>query len=224
MHPKAFLLDIEGTTTPVDFVTKTLFPFARRGLSRYVSDHWADPELELDVRGLGRGNAPDEFNDPIAVTDRLLELMDGDVKSTPLKSIQGRIWEEGYRTGQLQGAVYPDVEPALRRWRARGATIHIYSSGSVLAQKLLFGHLPQGDLTPLIDSYFDTTTGPKREATSYRRIAAAIGASADQILFLSDVREEVEAAREAGLSARIVVREGNVDRDAYAICTFDDIE
>lgn len=211
---KAYLLDIEGTTTPIDFVTRTLFPYARRSLRDFVDKVDAaliedadllSHEYERDV-----AEAPDWPNrpDPREMAPYLEWLMDHDRKSTGLKSIQGRIWEHGYRSGELQGEIYPDVEPAMRRWRDAGATIAIFSSGSVLAQKLLFSHLPNGDLTPLISAYFDTSTGPKREASSYEAIASRMSVEPSEALFLSDIFQEVDAARLAGMDALLVARAG----------------
>lgn len=211
---KAYLLDIEGTTTPIDFVTRTLFPFARRSLREFVvkvdSVLIEDAELLSHEYHRDVADAPAWPNRPDAreMAPYLEWLMDRDRKSTGLKSIQGRIWEAGYRSGELVGEVYPDVEPAMRRWLASGAMIHIFSSGSVLAQQLLFAHLPNGDLTPLISSYFDTTTGPKREAPSYLTIAGRIGVEPQEVLFLSDVIQEVDAAGEAGMGALLVDRSG----------------
>lgn len=145
--------------------------------------------------------------------------MDLDRKSPGLKAIQGKIWESGYRSGELKGEIYPDVVPAMRRWRAAGSRVYIYSSGSVLAQELLFRHSVEGDLTPLIDGYFDTGVGPKRSAASYEKIASSIGVLAGEILFLSDVIEEVAAATEAGLSAIQVVRSGD-GLAAGQVCDF----
>lgn len=211
---KAYLLDIEGTTTPIDFVTRTLFPFARRSLREFVDR--VDAALLEDAELLSHeyerdvADAPDwpSRPDPREMAPYLEWLMDHDRKSTGLKSIQGRIWESGYASGEILGEVYPDVEPAMRRWLASGATVHIFSSGSVLAQRLLFAHLPNGDLTPLITSYFDTTTGPKREASSYLTIAERIGVEPGDVLFLSDVIQEVEGARGAGMGAFLVDRSG----------------
>ena len=136
--------------------------------------------------------------------------MDRDRKSTGLKSLQGRIWEGGFRAGALRAHVYPDVRPALERWRGQGRRVAIFSSGSVLAQRLLFAHTTEGDLTPMIDGYFDTTTGPKREAASYARIAAALGAPPAAVMFVSDVAAELDAARAAGLRTALCVREAAV--------------
>jgi enolase-phosphatase E1 len=237
MTYRAYLLDIEGTTTPVDFVYKTLFPFARQALPEFLrrAPHGADAALmHEDARLLAEEHAADqaagkhppewpERPAPEGLLPYLLWLMDHDRKSRGLKSIQGRIWEEGYHSGALHGEIYPDVEPALHRWRTAGARIYIYSSGSVLAQKLLFGHLPQGDLTPLFAGHFDTEVGGKREAPSYAAIAARIGVPAAEILFLSDTPEEIRAARAAGLAAIQVVRAADAARTDASVRTFDEV-
>ena len=214
----AYLLDIEGTTTPVDFVYKTLFPFARRALPGFLAGAAPEPaalatELALLAdehradRAAGRSPPPWDERDAAGVVPYLLWLMDQDRKSRGLKSLQGRIWAQGYRSGSLHGELYPDVEPALRRWHERGARIYIFSSGSVLAQKLLFAHLPGGDLTPLLDDHFDTEIDSKRKTTNYARIAAELALPAAAILFLSDTPEELTAARAAGLAAVQVHRD-----------------
>jgi enolase-phosphatase E1 len=143
--------------------------------------------------------------------------MDRDRKSTALKSLQGRIWESGYRSGALRSHLYADVRPALERWRSEGKRVAIFSSGSVLAQRLLFAHTPEGDLTPMIDAFFDTTTGPKREAESYRRIAAALGMPPVGVLFVSDVAAELDAARAAGLKTALCVREGEAPPPGHPV-------
>jgi enolase-phosphatase E1 len=152
-------------------------------------------------------------------------LMHRDRKSTALKSLQGRIWEGGYRSGAVKSHVYPDVPLALERWRALGWSVAIFSSGSVLAQRLLFEHTVAGDLTPLIDAYFDTTTGPKREAGSYRRIAEKLRVEPGAILFVSDVPAELDAARTAGLATALCLREGALPPSAGhpLLRTFDDL-
>ena len=230
----AYLLDIEGTTTPVDFVYKTLFPFARRALPEFLESSLRDPAqkaaLEADAQLLAdeyradcaAGRSPpawDTEGPSAGLLPYLFWLMDADRKSRGLKSIQGRIWEQGYRSGGLFGELYPDVEPALRRWRGRGARVFIFSSGSVLAQKLLFAHLPGGDLTPLLDGHFDTEVGSKREPASYARIAAQIGLPAAEILFLSDTPEELTAARAAGLLA-LHVRRDDADLAGAGVRSF----
>jgi enolase-phosphatase E1 len=181
--PKAILVDIEGTTTSLSFVHETLFPYARARLPAYVAAHGGDLET-------------------------LLGWMDVDAKVTELKDIQGKIWAEGYAAGELKGQVYPDAAQALRRWHAAGIRLAVFSSGSVPAQKLIFGHSDQGDLAPLFSGWFDTTTGPKREAASYAKIAAALGEAPGEMLFLSDIVQETDAAKAAGLRALLIDREG----------------
>jgi enolase-phosphatase E1 len=195
-QPKAVLLDIEGTTSSIAFVAEVLFPYARAHLADYVAANRDEvAPILADVAG----------DDKVAT---LLRWIDEDAKQTPLKTLQGLIWAQGYADGTLQGHVYPDTPDALRRWDGAGVTIFIYSSGSVAAQKLIFGRSIAGDLTPLLSGYFDTTTGPKREAESYARIAAATGFVPGEILFVSDMQPEVDAARAAGLGALLIDRTG----------------
>lgn len=218
---RVVLLDIEGTTTPVDFVYKTLFPFARERLRAYLERVLTiDPEIAAVVDELHKQHddeaatgqrVPEWLDEPVdaklqSVVAYVHWLMDQDRKSHPLKVLQGKIWEEGFRGGMLLGEVYPDVPVALRRWIAFGARIGIYSSGSVLAQRLLFAHSIAGDLTPLIEWHFDTSVGGKMETASYRRIAEAIPANPAGILFISDVAKELDAARTAGLQTLLCVR------------------
>jgi len=191
----AIVTDIEGTTTPIEFVHKVLFPYARARLPAYVAANPNDPDVLEAARVAG--------GDPLAA---LLGWMDADAKVAPLKSLQGRLWHEGYRTGALQAVLYPDVAPALRRWHAAGKRLCVYSSGSVEAQKLLFGHTAEGDLCPLFSFFFDTRTGPKRERGSYAAIAGAIGLAASACLFLSDVEAELDAASQAGMQTCQLVR------------------
>jgi enolase-phosphatase E1 len=202
--PRAILLDIEGTTTPITFVYQTLFPYARQRLKTYLEAHGRLPEYQT-----------------------FIELMDQDSKSTALKDVQGHIWEEGYATGELVGAVFDDVAPALRRWRARGLDAGIFSSGSVLAQQLLFRHSSAGDLTPLLRWHFDTAIGPKTDLESYRRIASRIGEPTSRVLFVSDVVRELDAARAAGVVTALCIRPGNSappsGHSHAAIHTFDDL-
>jgi enolase-phosphatase E1 len=204
------LLDIEGTTTPIDFVYQILFPFARQRMAAFLSSQWNDAGVSSDVAQLGREHQA-EKGAPLGpsakdATRYALELMDQDRKSTGLKGLQGRIWEDGYAQGLLHGVVYDDVPRAFARWRARGVRIAIFSSGSVLAQKLIFGHSTAGDLGRDIVGYFDTTTGPKREAESYRRIAAALNVAPADVLFYSDVVAELDAARAAGMQTALAAR------------------
>ncbi len=193
MRPTAILTDIEGTTTPIAFVRDELFPYARARLPDFLARHGAEPEvaaLLAEATHLAASRP---------VQDALLAWMDADAKVTPLKALQGLIWEEGYARGELLGRLYPDVPPALRQWRARGIRLYVYSSGSEAAQRLIFGHSDAGDLAGLFSGFFDTRAGAKREAASYRAIARAIGLPPGEVLFLSDVGEELDAAAQAGL-------------------------
>jgi enolase-phosphatase E1 len=215
---QAILLDIEGTTTPVRFVYDVLFPYARARLFDFLRDHARDPAVQEDVAALRAEHARDTRAgaDPSPWGDDELGsaaeyarwLMDQDRKSTPLKSLQGRIWEEGYAAGTLRGQVFPEVPAVFERWTREGKTLAIFSSGSILAQRLIFTHSEAGDLERFLSAHFDTTTGPKNDAASYRRIADALGLAAAQVLFASDVTAELDAARGAGLGTVLVAREG----------------
>lgn len=216
---RAILLDIEGTTTPVDFVFQTLFPYARRHARAFLEEHREDP----GVRGLldqlagehsraaaGDSGVPpwEDRPAPASAAGFLCWLMERDSKITPLKALQGKIWEEGYRRGDLEGQMYGDVGPALARWHRQGKRLAIFSSGSVLAQQLIFAHSTAGDLTAYLEAYFDTATGPKREAASYLAIAKALALEPREILFVSDVPAELDAARAAGLGTAHSERPG----------------
>jgi len=207
------LLDIEGTTTPIAFVHDVLFPHARARVREWLAARLqSDPEAIEIVDGLRREyDAESAGGDALpwdldAVVARVYALMDQDRKSHALKQLQGRIWQDGYASGALESNVYPDVPAALARWTGAGLTVGIFSSGSVLAQRLLFAHSDAGDLTPFLRWHFDTSVGAKVDAGSYRRIAAAVGVDAGDILFVSDVVRELEAAREAGLRTTLCVR------------------
>jgi enolase-phosphatase E1 len=232
----AVLLDIEGTTTPIAFVTQVLFPHARTHLRSHLERHARSPGYaalfaafrdEHDAAALQGELVPPWVDEPeFARLEALAAyaewLMDRDRKSPALKELQGRIWEEGYRRGELVGDVFPDVPGALRRWRERNLPVGIFSSGSVLAQQLLFGYSSAGDLTPFLRWHFDTRVGPKIEADSYRKIAEAIGLRAASILFVSDVTRELSAARAAGMEVRLSIRPGNPqqpDRHAFVVTT-----
>ena len=219
----AVLLDIEGTTTPIDFVYSILFPYARTRVRNYVADHRLQPEVLADLSGLiaenvedtSRGLDPPQLNTSAeqasidAVDAYVRWLMDQDRKSTALKSLQGKIWDEGYRKGELRSQVFEDVPRAFRRWRKSGQTICIYSSGSVLAQKLLFANTDAGNLTPFISDYYDTNIGAKKDPDSYRRIAVRLKLDSSAILFVSDVADELNAAAAAGLHTLLCARPGN---------------
>jgi enolase-phosphatase E1 len=217
LQTRAILLDIEGTTTPVEFVYQTLFPFARRHVSAFLTAHSINEEVLADIARLReehRAEVSKDQNPPAWRDEARLEsaiayvywLMDHDRKSTGLKALQGKIWEAGYRSGELLGEVYADVPHAFERWRTQGKTLAIFSSGSVLAQRLLFSHTTAGDLTDFLSAYFDTTTGAKQDAESYRHIAAALALPTSAILFLSDVVVELDAAHQAGMQTALCVR------------------
>lgn len=238
----AVLLDIEGTTTPIAFVHEVLFPFARARLRAYLDAHRDVPEVRELFSTLAAEHAADVSAGagppPWRAASREAELasaeayarwlMDRDRKSPGLKQLQGWIWERGYREGELRGDLFPDVAPAIRRWRAAGLDVAIYSSGSVLAQKLLFGTTRDGDLTPLLGGFFDTGVGPKTSSDSYARIARALGRLPGGVVFVSDVVAELEAAAAAGLEVRLSARPGNALQpragDYERIETFDDMD
>ena len=212
---RGILSDIEGTTTPVSFVYEVLFPYAEARLEQACARASWVPAIAAAVEQLGkeyRVESADGALDGIDLGDGAPYakwLMAQDRKSSGLKMLQGLIWEDGYRDGSLRAQVYDDVPPALSAWREAGLRLRIYSSGSVLAQKLLFGHTAQGDLTPLFEGYHDTTTGPKKVADSYRKIADAYDLEPDAVLFLSDVPAELDAAAEAGMRTALLKRPGN---------------
>lgn len=237
---EALVLDIEGTTTPIDFVYKRLFPYARAYVKQYLATHLSSRDLLIDIRALIEENAADlerGLDPPLlketagkAFLEHLVAyihwLMDRDSKTTALKSIQGRLWEEGYSRGELNSQVFEDVPRAFERWRQQGKAICIYSSGSVLAQKLLFAHTDAGDLTQHISAFFDTNTGPKRDAGSYRRVASALDLPPGNLVFVSDVTAELDAAAAAGFETLLCVRPGNPSQpitDHATIQSFDQI-
>jgi enolase-phosphatase E1 len=217
---RALLLDIEGTTTPIDFVFKTLFPYAAANVEQFLRQNHSDPEIKnliAELRsnwsGAASSGAPVWIESSpdaklASAASYVRWLIARDSKITPLKTLQGKIWEQGFRSGALKGEVYPDVAPAFARWRTQHKRIVIFSSGSVLAQQLLFAHSTVGDLSSFIEAYFDTTSGPKREPASYRKIAAALQLPPEQVLFVSDVPAELDAALAAGMSTTLSLRPG----------------
>lgn len=202
---RAVVTDIEGTTSSISFVKDVLFPYARKRLPAFVVTHADRADVQHWLHEAAR-----EANLISATQQEMIALLqrwiDEDRKSTALKALQGMIWQEGYREEAFRAHVYADTAPALEKWKKQGVDLYVYSSGSVPAQKLFFAHCEAGDLTPLFCGYFDTETGPKRAAESYRRIAAAIGRPARDILFLSDVTEELDAARSAGMHTTLLAR------------------
>ncbi|WP_066532080.1 acireductone synthase [Erythrobacter sp. CCH5-A1] len=223
MTPRAILTDIEGTTSSIAFVHEVLFPYSRARLAGYVAGHSAGPEVAAILDAV-RAEAGEPALDLAGCTALLAEWHDADRKIAPLKSLQGLIWAEGYAAGTLQGHVYADAVAGLRRWHAQGIELYVYSSGSVAAQKLIFGHTAYGDLTPLFAGHFDTAVGGKKEAASYAAIAGAIGVPAGEILFLSDVEAELDAAAAAGFEVTLLARDGVPPASAYPVAeSFDTI-
>lgn len=208
---RAVLTDIEGTTSSLSFVKDVLFPYSRARLPAFVRTYADDPRVR-PLLASARSEAGAAL-DQEALIALLLRWIDEDRKSTPLKALQGLIWETGYRTGELRGHLYEDAYRALNAWHARGVRLYVFSSGSVQAQQLLFGYSDKGDLRSLFAGYFDTTVGAKRDAQAYRRIAEAIGHPAEEILFLSDIKDELDAARTAGMPTCWLVRTGEIPSD-----------
>lgn len=223
MTTTAILTDIEGTTTDIHFVHRVLFPYAYDKLEPYLRAHADEPAVRAIL-----DQARDELGQADADLDTLISAFRGwieqDRKVTPLKTLQGLIWVQGYEQGDFRGHLYEDAYRHLQRWHDQGIGLYVFSSGSVKAQQLLFGHSDYGDLTPLFRGYFDTTTGPKRDADAYRKIVAAIGCPAGEVLFLSDVTAELDAAREAGLRTCLLARDGGPESGDHPVATrFDDI-
>jgi enolase-phosphatase E1 len=212
---RVLLLDIEGTTTPIDFVYKVLFPYAARNVEPFLRSHFSEPEIHTLVQDLRAQHEQDKATgqqpgpwlsgsdkDQLSSCAAYARWLIGrDSKCTPLKTLQGKIWQRGFANGELHGEMYPDVAPAFERWRQQQRQIGIYSSGSVLAQQQLFQSVASGDLSPYIAAYFDTHTGIKTAATSYTKIAASLGHSPDEFLFVSDAAKEVQAAHSAEMYA-----------------------
>jgi len=225
----AIVTDIEGTTSDIAFVHEVLFPYAQQQLPLWIRRHADDPDVAAlldDVRA--------EAGEPRADTERVIAIlaqwMDADRKATPLKTLQGRVWQQGYESGDFTGHVYPDAVAALQAWSDDRRALFVYSSGSVPAQKLLFGYSDHGDLTGLFSGYFDTGIGPKKAIASYRAIAETLGEAPEQLLFLSDVGDELDAAAAAGWQTCWVARSDDT-RDKAAlnethpvVASFDDIE
>ena len=202
--PRAILTDIEGTTSSISFIKDVLFPYARNALPGFVAAHRDDPEVRrwLDAVAIEHGSI---CSDDIIV-ETLQGWIDQDRKHTALKALQGMVWEAGYREAEFAAPIYADAATALRHWHEAGLPLHVYSSGSVPAQKLFFGHSDAGDLTPLFSGWFDTEVGGKREAASYEAIAERIGLAPSEMLFLSDVVEELDAAGLTGMQTVLVDR------------------
>jgi enolase-phosphatase E1 len=209
--PAALLIDIEGTVGSIRFVREVLFPFARDRLRAYINEHCERADVAQSLAAVRQETGATALAEQIAILE---QWSDEDRKATPLKALQGMVWESGYRSGQLVAHLYDDAITALRRWHARGLPVYVYSSGSVPAQRLYFAHTAAGDLTAMLSGYFDTTTGPKQLAASYEAIARSTGLEGRPRLFLSDVRAELVAAVEAGWHA-VQVRRERVPADPF---------
>jgi enolase-phosphatase E1 len=237
---RGVVLDVEGTTTPISFVYNVLFPYARSHLHEFLEAHGPSgllAEVDRQLReehaaDVARGDAPPPLpadlssGNAVDLEPYVLWLMERDRKSPGLKLLQGLIWQRGFADGTLRGELFPDVPPALDRWRAESIDVAIYSSGSVLAQRLIFGHTAAGDLTPQISQFFDASIGPKRSADSYRQIASELHREPNELLFLSDVHAELSAARAAGFQTILCVRPGNPEpprEDEVVVETFDEL-
>jgi enolase-phosphatase E1 len=219
---RAIVTDIEGTTSSLSFVKDVLFPYARARLPVFVQTHRNRPDVRAILAQVG-DSVGTPLDDEAAIA-QLVRWIDDDKKITPLKALQGLIWEQGYRERDFTGHVYDDAVTRLRHWHEEGYRLYVYSSGSVRAQQLLFGYSDHGDLTPLFSGYFDTTVGGKKEPASYREIANRIELPFDQILFLSDVKDELDAAKTAGLQTYWLVRDGGGDAALHPLARrFDEI-
>lgn len=228
LQVQAIVVDIEGTVSSIQFVHEVMFPFASQAAERYLLDRWEDAEVQHAIEQMAKDGSgktsfsiPADGGDwrwnpevpatgrPLAVAEWVRQLIAEDSKTTGLKHLQGMIWKEGFHAGLLTAPLFPDVPPALQRWSDQGLQLAVYSSGSIAAQKLFFQHTSSGNLLPLFSHHFDTTTGGKRSSSSYRAIAERLEGNPSQLLFLSDVYEELTAAKEAGWQAIAVVRPGN---------------
>jgi len=218
---KAIVTDIEGTTSSLSFVKDVLFPYARANLADFIRRHKNESPVKklLDDTCNEIGTELDTGQ----LIAQLIQWIDEDKKVTPLKSLQGLIWEAGYQKADFKGHVYPDAATYLKTWKAKGLDLYVYSSGSVYAQKLLFANTEYGDLTPLFSGYFDTHIGGKKEQGSYHKIAKQIGIPATQILFLSDIKEELDAAKAAGFQTLWLIRDSTPDPQAehHQVRSFD---
>lgn len=213
------LLDIEGTTSSIDYVYNVMFPYVRTHLHSFLEKHWGQPNVQKVCHQMALDKNYASFTDwchaqSSAIESRLIEhevirLMDGDVKSTGLKQLQGLIWKDGFESGVLVSHLFEEVPEKLKEWYKQGIVLSIYSSGSVEAQKLFFGHTQYGNLLGLIHRFYDTQVGSKKESSSYRSICNDLGILPASVLFISDSFEELEAAKEAGLETLLSIRPGN---------------
>jgi len=228
---RGILFDIEGTTSSISFVYDEMFPFVRRELHGHLAQHWGEEPLQNACNSIAVDAGHASFDAWLAerpagqqteqhaqqlVANEVIWLMDKDMKATGLKQLQGQIWKAGFESGELRAHVYDDTPVALEQWRQAGFDQRIYSSGSIAAQKLFFGHTIAGDLLHHFNGHYDTTTGPKREAASYTTIAAAFDLPAGDILFFSDVTAELDAAASAGMQTALLIRPGNPEQPEHS--------
>ena len=206
---RAIVTDIEGTTSSISFVHEVLFPYARKHIADFITCNAEDPHVVPHINDVRQETG--EALDLDGVTTQLIAWIDEDKKVTPLKALQGLIWEKGYKDGDFHGHIYQDAYEKLKEWHELGIDLYVYSSGSVYAQKLLFGHTEYGDLNSLFKGNFDTTIGAKKDTDSYQSILKLLNLPASEVLFLSDVKEELDAAAEAGLHTMWLVRYGSPD-------------
>lgn len=221
---KAIVTDIEGTTSSLSFVKEVLFPYARANLAAYIRSHANEALIKSLLEDVSKHADAKLTTEQIIV--QLIQWIDEDKKVTPLKTLQGLIWEAGYRQGDFKGHLYPDAAASLKAWKTKGIDLYIYSSGSVYAQKLLFGHTEYGDLTPLFSGHFDTHIGGKKEKDSYHKIAGQLAIPENQLLFLSDIKEELDAAKAAGFETIWVTRDSvpNPQAEHQQVTGFDHID
>ena len=219
------LTDIEGTTTEVSFVYDILFPYFRAHMDQWKTVDSAPMNDVLEqTRLLVLEEQSINLTSKEALFDQLRQWSIEDRKVTPLKTFQGMVWEQGFKSGAIKGHMYPDVKPALERWTAMGMKLAIFSSGSIAAQKQLFGFSTEGDLTPYFSAYFDTTTGMKRDEQTYQLIVQQVNAPANSVLFLSDIHQELEAAHAAGLRTLQLVRPGTQANWSWCVADFSEIQ
>ena len=206
---RCILTDIEGTTSSISFVKEVLFPYAVSHMHDFLTEQWENPDVQVQIEAIAT-----EVGSPVSTPAQASAILQAwiaqDLKITPLKALQGMIWQAGYESGAYKAHMYPDAPLQLKQWKASGLSLYVYSSGSIAAQKLFFGYSEAGDLTALFSGFFDTTSGGKRDVASYRTISTSIGVPAKEILFLSDIIEELDAARESGMRTVWLDRENTL--------------
>ena len=220
---KAIVTDIEGTTSSISFVKEVLFPYAARQFPRFLEMHWTQKDVQSHIQAAEQESGQ-RLDSPASANALFQQWIAEDRKATPLKALQGMIWKAGYENGDYTAHLYPDTAPALRAWKQQGLDLYVYSSGSIAAQQLFFGYSDAGDLTGLFSGYCDTTSGHKQEVDSYRTIQQAIGLPAEQLLFLSDIEAELDAAAEAGFQTIRLDREGSQGESQHrVVSSFEEI-